>query len=496
MALDLTALRHDLDAFAEALSREEYRTRAGLAEESRTADIRERFSRLAARDAFAEVWERAAAAADPGEARRLRLLAEFLGTTCVEHQARTASDRLATAEVATTLAVGGEALPLRAAESRIRNEADRGRRALVESARLAAIASQAGLRKEILETHHAQAARLGFGGYVPFCASLSGIDLAALCDLTRPILARTREVYADHLAWYLRRWVDVSTGEARRHDLARVLRAPGLDAAFPPARLREAAEAPLRRMGIDPRAGGRIRVDDAPRPRKIPRAFVATPRVPDEIILVVRPGGGPDDYAAYLHELGHALHYAHTDPGLSVEERRLGDSSVTEAYAFLWDGLLRERHWLRRFVGLDRPGDILRFTAFQKLWYLRRYAAKLDYELRLHGEGPGPRAAETYRELLSDTTLVDWPAEPYLADVDPFFYAARYLRAWIFEAQLREHLRERFDEEWYRNDRTRPFLLALWRRGQRDRLEELAAELCLGPPSLEPLLGQILVDLA
>jgi hypothetical protein len=303
-------------------------------------------------------------------------------------------------------------------------------------------------------------------------------------------------MYEEALSWYLRRWAGASPREARRHDLVRLFRAPELDRGFPSGGLREAAEAPCRSMKIDPRAGGRIRVDDASRPNKTPRAFVATPRIPDEVILVVRPSGGPDDYAAYLHELGHALHFANTDPGLPVEYRRLGDPSVTEAYAFLLDGLLRERGWLRRFVGLGQPREVLRFTAFHKLWFLRRYAAKLEYELLLHADGSGARSRDAYRDLLSDATLVAWPADLYLFDVDPFFYAARYLRAWIFEARLREFLRERFDEEWYRNDRTGPFLLGLWRQGQRTAIEELADDVGLGAPSIEPLLAQIAADLA
>ncbi len=346
-----------------------------------------------------------------------------------------------------------------------------------------------------METSHEEARRLGFADYSTFCRDLSGIDLTALRDLTQPILSRTRDMYEEALAWYLQRWVDTSPHEARRHDLARLLRAPSFDRLFPPDALREAAEAPCRRMQVDPRAGGRIRVDAEPRPRKLPRAFVATPRIPEEVILVVRPSGGPDDYAAYLHELGHALHFANTDPGLPVEYRRLGDASVTEAYAFLLDGFLRERGWLKRFVGAGQPRDILRFTAFHKLWFLRRYAAKLEYELLLHRDGPGPRTRDAYRHLLSDATMADWPGDLYLFDVDPFFYAARYLRAWIFEAQLRELLRERFDEEWYRNDRTGAFLVALWRQGQRHTIEELAGDLGVGPPSIEPLLAQISADL-
>jgi hypothetical protein len=80
----------------------------------------------------------------------------------------------------------------------------------------------------------------------------------------------------------------------------------------------------------------------------------------------------------------------------------------------------------------------------------------------------------------------------HLSDVDLHFYAARYWRAWKFEAQLREFLVERFDEEWYRNDRTGPFLIGLWRQGQRHRVEALAAQLGLADEGLAPLLRQLM----
>ncbi|HSB78297.1 MAG TPA: hypothetical protein VLM91_05900 [Candidatus Methylomirabilis sp.] len=495
-AMDLHRIQDDLEQFARALCQEEYLIRAGLKDQSRAAVIRERFSSLGTRSAFEEARAEALAVADPDHARQLRHLVEFLGSNCIEYQVRNLIDRLATAEAGQTITVDGERLPLHAAEVRIRNEADRASRVRLESARLVAISEMSGLRREILQRTHEEAARLGFAGFTAFCRELSGIDLAALRDLTQPILTRTLDMYQELLAWYLKRWVGVELRAARRHDLARLFRASDLDSSLPPGNLREAAEGSLHKMRIDPDAAGRIRVDDDPRPKKVPRAFVATIRIPDEVILVVRPSGGVDDYQAFLHELGHALHLANTDPGLDVLDRRLGDPSVTEAFAFLLDGLLRERGWLRRFVGLSQPHEVLRFTALHKLWYLRRYTAKLDYELALHAGGSTSQAAELYRDLLSGATLVDWPRELYLADVDPFFYAARYLRAWIFEAQLRDLLRDRFDEEWYRNDRTGPFLLELWRQGQRYNLEELSGQLGLGPFTIEPLLNQITADLA
>ena len=87
--------------------------------------------------------------------------------------------------------------------------------------------------------------------------------------------------------------------------------------------------------------------------------------------------------------------------------------------------------------------------------FLRRYAAKLAYELELHG-GRARRCAEMpalYARLLGDAVGVDWPRANYLSDVDDGFYAANYLRAWAFETHLRGMLRERFGESWFAEPR-------------------------------------------
>ncbi len=52
-----------------------------------------------------------------------------------------------------------------------------------------------------------------------------------------------------------------------------------------------------------------------------------------------------------------------------------------------------------------------------------------------------------------------------LLDLDDAFYSARYLRAWQLEATLRGRLVERFDEDWFRNPRSGPFVLELLERG-------------------------------
>ena len=44
-------------------------------------------------------------------------------------------------------------------------------------------------------------------------------------------------------------------------------------------------------------------------------------------------------------------------------------------------------------------------------------------------------------------------------DVDPRFYAARYLRAWQLQALITETLVERYDADWWRNPRAGPWIV-------------------------------------
>jgi hypothetical protein len=74
---------------------------------------------------------------------------------------------------------------------------------------------------------------------------------------------------------------------------------------------------------------------------------------------------------------------------------------------------------------------------------------------------------ERYVELLAASTRVEWPWESWLADVDPGFYVACYLRAWALENSWRRALRDRFGARWFESPAAGEWLRELWRQGQR-----------------------------
>ena len=176
--------------------------------------------------------------------------------------------------------------------------------------------------------------------------------------------------------------------------------------------------------------------------------------------------GGREDFAALFHEAGHTEHYAHVDASLPVEDRYLGDNSVTEGFAFLFEHLTSDPEWLRRRLGIEDPEPIVATSARRGWCSCAATRPSSSYELELHGGGSIEGLDAVYARRLSDAVHVDWPAVSWLSDVDPFFYVARYLRAWALETHLRSALRERFGEAWFDEPEAGAFLRELWSAGQ------------------------------
>jgi hypothetical protein len=98
---------------------------------------------------------------------------------------------------------------------------------------------------------------------------------------------------------------------------------------------------------------------------------------------------------------------------------------------------------------------------------------------------------ELYSKLVSEAVGVEWPRVTYLSDVDPGFYVANYLRAWAFEAHLRETLRARYGPDWFAHPEAGDLLRSLWREGQRLGADELLREVTGARLDFGVMLGEV-----
>src|ERR671933_1780646 len=110
----------------------------------------------------------------------------------------------------------------------------------------------------------------------------------------------------------------------------------------------------LHRLGFDIENDENIRLDLDDRPQRSPRACVIASDPPRVVHLITRAQGGLHDYQAFLHEAGHALHYAGCDPSLSYTFRRLArDNALTEIYSFILESITHEPEWHASCFGLS-----------------------------------------------------------------------------------------------------------------------------------------------
>jgi hypothetical protein len=342
---------------------------------------------------------------------------------------------------------------------------------------------------------HGETEKLGAPTYTELYRRF-GYRLDELAEQCRGFLDSTERLWEDAGDRFFRSRTGIPLDQAERWDVARVFRGVGWDRAFPADRMLPALEVSLGDLGVDLRAQQNVELDLEDRPNKSPRAFCVPIEVPERVVLVIKPQGGPDDWRALFHEAGHTEHFAHTSPTLSVEERRLGDNAVTEGWAMLLEHLTIDPAWLTRRLDFPRPAQYAAEGASQLLWLVRRYCAKLIYEIEFHSSPDPVTMRPRYAELLSEALKVPYTDTDYLADMDSGFYASEYLRAWAFEAQLRAYLRETFGNDWFGKRQAGSLLRELWAEGQKHNADELLREVSGQTIELEAVAERIREALA
>ena len=503
----LDALRERGEAFLVDLSREYYEAHAGLKAEAQLQPIFARHAAAFDDEALAMVQERFRDAPPGSEAKRsARLLLDWLvESRCGRELAALEEREIAWEGSAKITLSDGTVEPYQRAAITIANTRDKPERQALDDARAALVARElAPLKLERLQREHEVVATLGIvaaagaqakGDYIATWEALSGFAIHPLRDACAQFLRDTQAMWDDVMPEVLKRGLKLTPSEATRADAVALMRAPEFDGAFRAESMEREVRRQMTDMGASPDAHGRVVFDTGERPGKRSRAFCSPVRIPDEVYLVLRPHGGQNDWTTLMHELGHALHFANMRRDLPFEHRWLGDNSITEGYAMLFDHRLQDRGWLRRYTELSKADlpKYLRAAAFEELQFLRRYCAKLIYEVELHaGTTAWSSLPDLYVETLTGATGFRYQKADAFLDVDARFYAARYLRAWQLQALLNEALCEQFNDDWWRNPHAGPWIEAeLFGHGQRELASEQAQRVAGRALDFAPLIRAV-----
>lgn len=483
----------------EELTREYYLSGAGLKATAELQPLYKQYADILSEDSLALTLE-AFKGSTPGseDHRQARILLEWQADSQSGRELAPLDEREIAWEASAMVTLAdGARLQFERTPIEIANSIDRNYRLAIEMARGTILEAElAPLRRERFQRERDIIERLGLAaGYSGTWELLSGISLGELRGQCEQFLRDTQAIWDDTYPEFVKRVLKIDPKGAMRSDALALFRAQEFDEAFPANAMEGAIQRQVREMGVDPLAAERIRLDTSEREGKRSRAFCAPVRVPEEVYLVLRPHGGQTDWSTFLHELGHALHFAYARPDYPFEYRWLGDNSVTESYAMLFDHRMDDAGWLQRYTDLDSKNlpAFLRSAGFEELHYIRRYCAKFIYETHLYGgDVRWESLPDLYVDLLTKATDFQYSRSEAFVDVDPHYYSARYLRAWQLQALLGETLTQRYDSDWWRNPRAGPWLVqSLFSEGQRELAHEQARRVSGRELSFAPLIRDI-----
>jgi hypothetical protein len=496
MTLSVDAFDERLEAYGIERSEEARAVRVGEKETSEQAAIVARYADLFTRDQLSVLEEAEAAVGDDEReaVARLRLTCQD-GIVTLELAER--EDALENGLLAARVPWDGDELPLRAAQARLAVEQDYRRRDALGEAVLAVSSTFNDERRALLaDRNELEAGTSGIDDPVARNEAEKAVPLRPILDaVDRARIASTAAFTPQR-----ERWLDRLLGAERDETpssahMAWIRRLSPLESTYTKEQSVPVCLATLRALGLDLEAERGIRTDLEDRPQKSPRASVIATDPPRLVHLITRAQGGLHDYEAFLHEAGHALHYAGCDASLPLSFRRLSrDHALTEIYSFLLDSISGEPGWHAEHFGLSdtEARDNADAARFSNTLLFRRYSAKLGFELdfwgRFRDDGGTP---DGYEERLTAATGIRFPAANHLADMDAGFYSADYLRAWIRSAQLRAYLRREVGQDWWRRTGTGDLLRDLFREGTRPTTEEVAARIGYDPLETAPLVAEL-----
>ncbi len=329
--------------------------RVGEKEVSEQAAIVARYRDLFSRaqiDALAD----AEAAADADDRERLYRLRKTCEAGVISAELAEAEDALENAILGARVTFRGEELPLRSAQARLavldayRDREELGELERTESARFND--DRRGLleAREELEGDVSGDADPVHRNEEEKDISLTELEgvLAAAAGSTSEAWGRLRDTWFERLLGPDR---DDVPSNAHVHYLRRL---SPLESTYTKERAVEICLATTLALGFDMTAIPNIRLDVEDRPQKNPRACVIPSNPPDVVHLITRAQGGVSDYQAFMHEAGHALHYAGVDPRLPYTFRSISrDHALTEIYSYIFEAVTREPGWHALYFGLS-----------------------------------------------------------------------------------------------------------------------------------------------
>jgi hypothetical protein len=496
--MDPSDYRREYADYSAAAKRALFEHHAGLSPRLELRPVEERYADLWTREAVEDLRRRLEETPSQYETERagLRALAGAAALKYAGRRAREVSEELRRCAESGGFEWGGSRVAASDAPGLLAAERDATRRSELTRRSLDSVRACDDLRAARLEALNEGARELGFEGRRALYEELAGVSLEALAAGAESFLRRTEAAYMAALAQWSSREIGLGAGRAPEYaDLLFFVRAADTESRLPARDFRGLYVETLAGLGVPAESGRGLRVDDAQRAGKSSDSACFAVAPPEDVRLVVGVGaGGLEFFRRSLAEGGRAqmLAWASRETSRRHPEFVHAPDRATEVgHGLLLAGLLREPAWFeaRRGMRAAEASAFARRAALLDLYGARRACASVASALALERAegGRSEQLAEEYAATFTEATGFRHEAATHLLDADDWFESATDLRARLFAAAFREHLRGRHGRRWFESRRAGEELIDVWNTASRYGAEELSKLLWGGEPGFELL---------
>ena len=490
--------RRDYAAYFSAVERERFEHHAGLKRRLELQPTEERYADLWTRASVEDLRRAIEETPEQFEAERagLRALDGAASMKHAEAAAREVTDGLRRCSESARVDWGGSKVSCDDVADLIANEADAARRRELARRWLDAARACDDLRAARLEALTDAARALGFDDRRALYENFTGANLARLAADAEVFLERTGSAFASRLAEWAARELPPGAGRVPEYaDQFFFERGARFDTSFPARDFRALYAGTLAGLGVRVESQQNLFIVDTARPAKRARSACFAVRPPEDVRLVVGARvSGLDFYRQTFREGARAQVFAWASRDASARHPEFvhaPDAATEEGHALLLSGLFREPSWLADGRGMreTEAREVARFDALLDLYETRRDCARLRCALALDEEknALSEQSAGEYVLLFGEGTGFRHQAGAWLLDADEWFRSATRLRARLFAAGMREHLRSRHGRRWFASRSAGEELIDIWNTASRYRVEELARSVWGGELSLDLL---------
>ena len=329
---------------------------------------------------------------------------------------------------------------------------------------------------ELIEKRNELSVEFGFKNYINQFDELCNLDIEKLEELSRSFLNDTDYIYKDISKWHMKKYLDLKLEDAAYEDIIFLYNSFEFYEYFKSTNLLKNSTKSLSEMGID--ISSNVNIDTESRSNKRPTPYTYPVSVPDQIYISIYKTRTIEDYTSLLGELGKSLFISSVNIDESFENKRMIDLISLEIFKDLFKRMTYENKWLERYLRIKTDKNFLQFLALKQLMGVRDLCTRLIMFRSVYESSDLTKSLEEIDDLYRHNMFVRSNQGIILLDIilnETTPYVS--FSSLITVPSLEEFLRNKYDEQWWRDPVAGEYISKLWANFSELSMERLSKEI-------------------